>query len=135
TNSAADSGKAGVSDVFAASLWSVDYLLTLAEHGIHGVNIHTVWRCATYTAICLRNGTYTAEPLYYGLLIFHLATQGQAQFVPLTLHTSANLSAHAVIGGDNQLRIVLINKEQARGVEVQLKINRPIATAALTWLS
>jgi hypothetical protein len=33
-------GKPGVSDVFAAALWSADYLLTLASLGYAGVNLH-----------------------------------------------------------------------------------------------
>lgn len=33
-------GKPGVSDVFAAALWSADYLLTLASQGYAGVNLH-----------------------------------------------------------------------------------------------
>lgn len=33
-------GKYGVSDVFAAALWSADYLLTLMSQGYAGVNLH-----------------------------------------------------------------------------------------------
>ena len=33
-------GKPGLSDVFAAALWSADYLLTLASLGYAGVNLH-----------------------------------------------------------------------------------------------
>jgi hypothetical protein len=33
-------GKPGVSDVFAAALWSADYALTLARNGYTGVNLH-----------------------------------------------------------------------------------------------
>jgi hypothetical protein len=33
-------GKPGVSDVFAAALWSADYLLQLASFGYSGVNLH-----------------------------------------------------------------------------------------------
>jgi hypothetical protein len=33
-------GKPGVSDVFAAALWSADYSLSLASNGYSGVNLH-----------------------------------------------------------------------------------------------
>jgi hypothetical protein len=33
-------GKSGLSDVFAAALWSADYLLTLMSSGYSGVNLH-----------------------------------------------------------------------------------------------
>src|ERR687890_385647 len=39
TNSAYGFGQPGVSDVFASALWGLDYLHTLAEAGVAGVNI------------------------------------------------------------------------------------------------
>src|SRR6185437_16388418 len=39
-NSCYRGGKPGFSDVFAASLWSADYLLKLASLGYSGVNLH-----------------------------------------------------------------------------------------------
>ena len=85
-------GKPGVSDVFAASLWSADYLLYLAANGYAGVNLHggdgtmvanslgghlsgdkLVTDKLThprpyYTPIADIDGTYTAEPVFYGML-------------------------------------------------------------------
>ncbi|MHB8626896.1 MAG: hypothetical protein ACYDBJ_26780 [Aggregatilineales bacterium] len=113
TNSVANSGKSGVSDVFAAALWGADHLFTLAEHGVRGVNFHTVFsRCYGYTPICLDGATYRAQPLYYALLLFHTATQGAAQTVPVHVESNTNLAAHAIIGADGKLRIVLINKRR-----------------------
>jgi hypothetical protein len=35
-------GKPGVSDVFAAALWSADYSLLLTSNNYSGVNLHVV---------------------------------------------------------------------------------------------
>ncbi len=113
TSSVANSGKSGVSDVFAAALWGADHLFTLAEHGVRGVNFHTVFsRCYGYTPICLDGATYRTQPLYYALLLFHETAQGAAQTVPVHVESNANLTAHAIISADGKLRLVLINKSR-----------------------
>ena len=86
-------GKPGVSDVFGASLWAADYLLTLASLGYSGVNLHGGSGKAVadslggtlpgellmpdpkaphprpfYTPIAEVEGKYVAEPVFYGML-------------------------------------------------------------------
>ncbi len=128
TNSVANSGKVGVSDVFASPLWGTDYLFTLAEHGARGINFHTVWNCATYTPICLRDGAISPQPLYYAMLVFHEATQGEAQVIPVEVKTSVNVKAHAGLGADGKLYVVLVNKTRSEDVKVRLIVNRNSAT-------
>ena len=41
TNSFYGGGKDGVSNSFAAALWTLDYLLVLASYGCAGVNMET----------------------------------------------------------------------------------------------
>jgi len=86
-------GKPGVSDVFAASLWSADYLLHLASLGYSGVNLHggdgkmvanslggtlpgellmknpnEPHPRPFYTPIAHIGNSYVAEPIFYGML-------------------------------------------------------------------
>jgi hypothetical protein len=118
TNSASHGGKNGVSNVFAAALWGVDYAFTLAEQGASGLNFHGGFVCRGYTAICRSGGHYAAQPLYYGMLLFHAATPGR--IVPVRVRASANIAAHAVFGDDGKLSLVLINKDAARSVEARI---------------
>ncbi|MDR3735254.1 MAG: hypothetical protein P4L10_06925 [Acidobacteriaceae bacterium] len=104
-------GKPGVSDVFAASLWSADYLLYLASLGYAGVNLHGGDAKAVanslggtlpgellmknpnephpkpfYTPIAHIGSDYVAEPVFYGMLFagqFAGATLLDIDFNPL----------------------------------------------------
>jgi hypothetical protein len=128
-NSVANLGKSGVSNVFATALWSADELFTLAEHGVRGVNFHTIFsRCYGYTPICFDGSTYRAQPLYYGLLLFHAATQGTGQTVSVHVEANANLAAHGVIGSDSKLRLLLINKSRA-AIAVHVVMPQTISSA------
>jgi hypothetical protein len=114
TNSADCGGASGVSDRYAAALWSLDYGLMLAQEGISGVNFHgTIGACdgaAAYTPMCAptdasaQAGDMTARPEYYGLLALHLV--GDGNFVGVTDPDSANVAAYAVKKGA-KLTVVL----------------------------
>ena len=117
-NSASSGGKDGVSNVFAAALWGADYSFTLAKEGADGLNFHGGFRCRGYTPVCISEGHYSAQPLYYGMLLFHAATPGR--LVPVGVRTDANVTAYGVLAGDGDLHLVLINKEGQRSVNVQV---------------
>ncbi len=122
TNSASDGGKDGVSNVFASALWGSDYLFMLAQHGVVGANFHGGFTCRGYTPICLTaDRQFHAQPLYYGMLFFHLATE-DGQLVPTTIQTPINVTAYAVAGADKSLRIALINKTENESVTAQINI-------------
>jgi Glycosyl hydrolase family 79 C-terminal beta domain len=108
-NSASSGGLNGVSNVFAAALWGVDYAFTLAEQGAVGLNFHGGFRCRGYTPVCISQDHYSAQPLYYGMLLFHAATPGR--LVPVEVRTDANVTAYAVLSDSGTLHLVLINKE------------------------
>ncbi|MEO7001781.1 MAG: glycosyl hydrolase family 79 C-terminal domain-containing protein [Ktedonobacterales bacterium] len=129
TNSVNGGGAVGVSDTFASALWVADYLFTAAEHGVLAVNIHGSGGATggpSYSPIVADPTTHqlTARPLYYGMLLFHLAT-GEGQSAPLqtTVTSSANLAAHAVLDRDGTLRVALINKDVGANVRVRVILN------------
>ena len=88
TNSAVGGGILGVSDVYAAALWAMDYNLVMAQAGFAGLNFHSGFgicdgplfngKFQRYTPICAANQAdldakiYSAAPEYYGL---YMATQ------------------------------------------------------------
>jgi hypothetical protein len=108
TNSTVCAGMAGVSDVFAAALWSLDYSLLLAQDGIASENFMSgttsTGACDPYTPLCPTTGDLTPRPLYYGMLATELV--GTGDFVALDNPDSANVRAYAVKNG-NQLTVVL----------------------------
>lgn len=76
TNNVGCRGHAGVSDTFAAALWALRYMLTIARAGVSGVTFHTLPdHCGGYSAICApteaeyRRGRLQAMPEWYALLL------------------------------------------------------------------
>jgi hypothetical protein len=133
-NSASGGGKTGVSDVFASALWGVDFLFDVAEHGGAGINVHGGFGSrAGYSPFCFRQNRYSANPLYYSMLLFHQAARGQV--APVDCQTSANFTAHAVLGDDHKLRVVLINKDLTNSVVACIAAGSPLTKAEVIRLS
>ena len=99
TNSIACQGLAGLSDVFASSLWSVDYGLCAASVGVSRIFWHmgTGYRYAAWQAV--QNGTTAPgpRPLYYGNWLLAEALGGENKQVVSILSTST-LAGYAVYG-------------------------------------
>jgi hypothetical protein len=132
-NSCYNGGKAGASDTFASALWCGDYMLTVAQAGYIGVNLHGGGN-GIYTPIAgdLRRG-FTARPIYYGML---LAGQfaGMAM-VPAELETQGvNATAYAA-KGPKGLQIAIFNKEEQRAIRVSLNPAMPGRQAAIWRLA
>jgi hypothetical protein len=136
TNSAVGGGIAGVSDVYASSLWAMDYSLVLAQAGFSGVNFHGGFgvcgaplfngKFQLYTPLCAastqdqQNKIFKAMPEYYGL---YMATRlGPGRFLPITLSSDRNVTAYAVRGDDGHLRIAVIEKDATSGAPVPISI-------------
>jgi hypothetical protein len=116
TNSIACQGLAGVSDVFGAAVWSVDYALYAASLNVSAMYWHmgTGYRYAAWQAT--QNGTTTPgpRPLYYGNWFVAAALgQGEKKVVPVVNTTSlAGYAVYATKRTSAALRsIVLVNQE------------------------
>ncbi|HZT72792.1 MAG TPA: hypothetical protein VE996_03995 [Terriglobales bacterium] len=106
TNSASCGGMPGVSDAFAATVWAMDYMFTLARDGYRTVNFHISYRPgggSSYDAVRTfgeRGGggwryRNQAEPLYYAMYLFARHASG-ARLAPARVEASTNVSAFAV---------------------------------------
>jgi hypothetical protein len=97
TNSTVCAGTAGVSDVFASALWSLDYALLLAQDGIVSAEFMdgtNAAGCDPYTPLCPTAGNLTPRPLYYGMLATELV--GPGDFLALDDPDTADVRAYAV---------------------------------------
>ncbi len=126
-NTASGGGKPGVSNVFVAALWCADFLFKVAERGGAGVNLHGGFTPGRYSPIYFLNGEYHPAPIYYGMLLFRQAAQGRV--LPVDCQTLAKLTAHAVLGDDHKLRVVLINKDLTQPVRATI-VAGPLHTKA-----
>ena len=111
-------GSPGVSDVFAAALWTVDDLFAAAESGIAGINFNSGFSVspgggAPFT-LTFSDATLTPRPAMYGLLAFQDAAKGQVLNLTPASKRRWNLTAHgAVTATDGTVRLALVNKDTA----------------------
>lgn len=119
-NSAYGGGKAGVSNAFAASLWSLDTMFEVASTGSAGVNFHTGPRYGAFWSF--HPNTVRVLPLYYGMLMFAQAAPPGSRLIPMRFHTPANINIWMTLDQHRMARIVLINKDLHRNVTIQLKL-------------
>jgi hypothetical protein len=151
-------GKPGVSDVFAAALWSADYSLLLASNDYSGVNLHggtgksvadsvggslpgdalleakgeTPEQIAArphpfYTPIGTFGSEYVMEPVAYGLKFagsFSGGTLLKTDFSAKLRDTGVNATAYAAKLGGGQTSVIILNKDAAADLEVELDFGR-----------
>jgi len=151
-------GKPGVSDVFAAALWSADYSLLLASNDYLGVNLHggtgksvansvggslpgdallrangeTPEQIAAhphpfYTPIATFGSDYTLEPVAYGLKFagsFSGGTLLKTEFSTKVQAAGVNATAYAAKLPGGQTSVIILNKDAAADLEVELDFGR-----------
>jgi hypothetical protein len=151
-------GKPGVSDVFAAALWSADYSLLLASNDYSGVNLHggtgksvansvggslpgdllleakgeTPEQIAAhphpfYTPIGTFGSDYVLQPVAYGLKFagsFSGATLLKTEFSSKLQDTGINATAYAAKLPGGQTSVIILNKDAAADLEVELDFGR-----------
>ncbi len=159
-NSCYRGGKPGLSDVFAASLWSADYLLRLASLGYYGVNLHggdgqmvaaslggklpgddlvaddpASHPHPYYTPIAHIGGSYIAEPVAFGM---RFAQQfAGATLFPLDFDPGpVNATAYAAQRRDEGTIIAIVNKDETRDLTLTIAgdwaVDQTLTADALT---
>jgi hypothetical protein len=134
-NSVWGGGKAGVSDVFASSLWALDFMWTVAENKGQGINFHGGGSFFVYTPIADENGEFVARPEYYAMLAFKYGATGQTIIPAAITQPGYNISAHACVNTDNSYSITLINKEKAKQFSFTVKLSRTASTIKVARLT
>jgi hypothetical protein len=135
-NTIAGGGQAGVSDIFASALWSLDTLFEFANVGVDGVNFHGT--SSTYSLFTFdpsrKFSVQSIRPEYYGVLFFQQATANRAKLLPVTLTTQANLKVWATLDNKGVVRVVVINKDKT--AQGDLNVSVPgFGTGTVTRLS
>jgi hypothetical protein len=134
-NSVYGGGKSGVSDIFASSLWALDFMWTVAENKGQGINFHGGGRFFVYTPIADENGVFTARPEYYAMLAFKYGGTGKT-IIPVTSNESAyNLSVHACVSTDNSYLITLINKDAINNFSFNIQLSKTASTVKIDRLT
>ena len=136
TNSFFGGGRPGVSDTLAGALWTLDYMLLLAQYGCAGVNMETgvnqLGFISSYSPIQDDGAAHnTPGAPYYGMLAFAAATTNASSV--LAVESDGNDTDMTMYGlgiGERLRNIVLINKSPDKNARVsleQLRLNNPSA--------
>lgn len=124
TNSFFGGGHPGLSDTFAGALWTLNYLLLLAQSGCAGVNLETgvnqLGFLSSYSPIRTdAAGQVTAGVPYYGMLAFAAAGAAGADLLPVEIEREA-VTAYAV-GRDHRVEsVVILNWSETDAIAVSL---------------
>jgi len=135
-NSYYGGGSANVSDAYGTALWTLDFMFTSAINGCQGVNFHGGGNTAIYTPI-LDSGTNViqARPVFYGLKMFSLLSQGRVMPAVVSLGSNINFTAYGVRQASGATCAVLNNKETNDSVQVSINLGSIVTAAQMTELT
>jgi hypothetical protein len=137
TNSFSGGGLPGVSNTFIGALWTLDFMLLLAQYGCAGVPIATgvtqLGFISSYSPIQDdTKGVNSAGVPYYGMLAFATAMAGCHQVLPVDFDAQGiNLTAYALGDGGRPRSVVVINRDSAQDAHLSLA---ELGTGAVTAL-
>jgi hypothetical protein len=141
TNSAACGGRAGISDTYAASLWTADWLFLIAAQRFAGANVtaldhYTPFRFG-YTD---HHFVGAARAPYYGMLLFARAIADHARLLvrtTLAARASRGAAVHVWATADRRghARVVVINKSLRRRGDAVLTVRDSLGRAGLERLT
>jgi hypothetical protein len=118
TNSFYNGGQLGASNTMASALWALDYMYVLASNKVSGINFHNPSN-GPYSIWDYTSGTYSVQPMYYGLLAFNQGSKGS--LVSTSANTNGlNFTSYSVLGTDNTLYVTLINKDTLQAAHVTI---------------
>ncbi len=126
TNSFSGGGRPGVSDTFIGALWTLDFMLLLAEYGCAGVNIETgvnqLGFVSSYSPIQDDGkGVNSAGVPYYGMLAFALAMKGCREVLPLDFEAQGtSLTAYALGAGGRVRSVVAVNRDTSQDARLSI---------------
>eukprot|EP01113_Clastostelium_recurvatum_P031015 TRINITY_DN3828_c0_g1_i3.p1 TRINITY_DN3828_c0_g1~~TRINITY_DN3828_c0_g1_i3.p1 ORF type:complete len:491 (+),score=81.63 TRINITY_DN3828_c0_g1_i3:92-1564(+) len=127
-NSVACGGRANVSDVFGATLWTLDYLLNFANVSADGMNFHQGGHYGGW-GFDVNTSAPILKPPYYGFYMFDQAIQGGASMMPSITKNTTNpfIKTFAMLGSgtDKSVRVIIIHKDITTNqtAEVQIEID------------
>jgi hypothetical protein len=141
TNSASCSGRTGVTDTYASSLWMTDWLFFMAAQRFEGLNVHILGNYAPFVFGYQGNSFIgNAAPSYYGMLLFARAIADRARLLiapTLTAKTRHNTPVHVWATADRHghARIVVVNKSALQAGDAVITVRDGTGPATLERLT
>ncbi len=127
----------GVTDSFAAALWTIDFLFANALYQSSGVNFHGGGHgSGNFSPIFDNSGKVVGiGPDYYGLLAYSLLAKGGTLMTTQVSQSPASFSAYAVEETDGSTDVILSNKDPNNSVTVGVAPQGSISEATSLLLT
>jgi hypothetical protein len=120
SNAVSGGGHDGVSNSFAAALWTLDTCLSMAAEGVAGIDFHQgSYRYAMYERVPRGNGSpedfplyqnYRVQPSFYGMLFFQIANRDASDIRQLAIDPGMKVKGYQLFSREGS-RTVLVNKD------------------------
>jgi hypothetical protein len=146
SNAVSGGGNDGVSNSFAAAIWTLDTCLTMASAGIAGIDFHQgSYKYAMYERVTKPQGgsssqyplyqNFRVQPNFYGMLLFQMANRDGSSIRQLDFNSSLKVKGFHLVSKEGS-RTVLINKDtqNSKTLTVVLPVGRPGSTGQLLEL-
>lgn len=143
TNNVACGGLPGVSNTFGAALWAVDYIVRAMRAGLAGINFHGLpSSCLGYAPLCaptdhdLRDGTLTAQPEWYALLLASRLS-GTRVVAAGIRPAPRDVSVGAFLTPAGSVRVAIVDESPpgARPLTLSLRVPRRFAHGSVLRLT
>ncbi len=143
TNTVSCGGKAGISDTFASTLWAVDYIARAMAAGGAGINLQgNPGNCHSYTPVCaataqqLADGTLTAQPEWYALLLSKELV-GDRPVRTVASRSPADIDVIASLSNQGDVHVVIVDDDPpgAKHVSIKLHVGRLSGAATILLLT
>ena len=131
-NSINGGGATGISNVFGAALWALDFMWTVAENGGSGVNFHGGTGGA-YSPFNISSGNTVPQPIYYAFLAFKNGAYGDT-IIPATLNTTKYKCSAYSAKKNGVTTITLINKSETQGINYKVQLTNTASIAHVARL-
>jgi len=132
-NSINGGGKTGVSDVFASTLWALDFMWMVASNNGQGVNFHG-GSGGAYSPFALNSGQVVARPEYYAMLAFKYAAAGAA-IVPTNLSNQSYHCRAYACSKSGITAITIINEENQQNLNFKISLTNKFGVVHIARLT
>jgi len=121
----------GVTDSFAAALWTIDFLFSNAVYKSSGVNFESGGYGPGDFSPIFDNGTDVlgVGPDYYGLLAYSMLVKGGTMMNLQIAPSPTTFTAYAVLEADGSTDVIMNNKDPNDSVTVGLTPPNPVSRA------
>jgi hypothetical protein len=135
SGSMVNGGLSGISDAYGASLWTLDYMFTVALNGGQGINFHG-GGLSPYSPL-VDNGTnvMAVGPEFYGLKMLTLIPPGNVIPATVTSRADTNLTAYGVLQADGGTSVLLNNKDTSDTAAVSVNLGQNVSGAQVIELT